>query len=144
MRNKGAVQVSSSQTGDLVFFTYFHVEIVTKVENGIIYCAGGNNVGTENYKTNNCTGERKLYASARLYLRPNYPKPEPVHYDHEGYLDTAEGGYVTVTFTDWALDRDIPNETCGIHIYMYGPSGQSGTLLQQELWQTRQVLMLQI
>ena len=72
MRKKGAVEVSSPQTGDLVFFTYSHVEIVTKVENGTVYCAGGNNGGTGNYKTNYCAGERKLYATARLYLRPNY------------------------------------------------------------------------
>ena len=72
MRKKGAVEVSSPQVGDLVFFTYSHVEIVTKVENGTIYCAGGNNGGTGNYKTNYCAGERKLYATARLYLRPNY------------------------------------------------------------------------
>ena len=72
MRKKGAVEVSSPQVGDLVFFTYSHVEIVTKVENGTVYCAGGNNGGTGNYKTNYCAGERKLYATARLYLRPNY------------------------------------------------------------------------
>lgn len=50
MRKKGAVQVNSPQTGDLVFFTYSHVEIVTKVENGTVYCAGGNNGGTGSYK----------------------------------------------------------------------------------------------
>ena len=78
MRKKGAVEVSSPQVGDLVFFTYSHVEIVTKVENGTVYCAGGNNGGTENYKTNYCAGERKLYATARLYLRPNYKEnPNP-------------------------------------------------------------------
>lgn len=137
MRNKGAVQVSSPQTGDLVFFTYSHVEIVTKVENGVVYCAGGNNGGTGNYKTNNCAGERKLYASARLYLRPNYPNPKPVHYDPEGYLDTAEGGYGTVTLTGWALDRDTPNEACEIHIYMDGPAGEgtciaTGIMADQE------------
>lgn len=71
-QKKGAVEVSSPQVGDLVFFTYSHVEIVTKVENGTVYCAGGNNGGTGNYKTNYCAGERKLYATARLYLRPNY------------------------------------------------------------------------
>ena len=72
MRKKGAVEVSSPQVGDLVFFTYSHVEIITKVENEMVYCAGGNNGGTGNYKTNYCAGERKLYATARLYLRPNY------------------------------------------------------------------------
>ncbi len=77
MRKKGAVEVSSPQTGDLVFFTYSHVEIVTKVENGTVYCAGGNNGGTGNYKTNYCAGERKLYATARLYLRPNYKNINP-------------------------------------------------------------------
>ena len=76
-QKKGAVEVSSPQVGDLVFFTYSHVEIVTKVENGTVYCAGGNNGGTGNYKTNYCAGERKLYATARLYLRPNYKNINP-------------------------------------------------------------------
>ena len=76
-QKKGAVVVSSPQVGDLVFFTYSHVEIVTKVENGTVYCAGGNNGGTGNYKTNYCAGERKLYAQARLYLRPNYKNANP-------------------------------------------------------------------
>lgn len=77
MRKKGAVEVSSPQVGDLVFFTYSHVEIVTKVENGTVYCAGGNNGGTGNHKTNYCAGERKLHATARLYLRPNYKNINP-------------------------------------------------------------------
>ena len=97
MRKKGAVEVSSPQVGDLVFFTYSHVEIVTKVENGTIYCAGGNNGGTGNYKTNYCAGERKLYATARLYLRPNYkekPKPTTV-------LNVENGNSSTETTFNW-------------------------------------------
>ena len=97
MRKKGAVEVSSPQVGDLVFFTYSHVEIVTKVENGTVYCAGGNNGGTKNYKTNYCAGERKLYATARLYLRPNYkenPKPTTV-------LNVETGNSSTETTFNW-------------------------------------------
>lgn len=97
MRKKGAVEVSSPQVGDLVFFTYSHVEIVTKVENGTVYCAGGNNGGTGNYKTNYCAGERKLYATARLYLRPNYkanPKPTTV-------LNVETGNSSTETTFNW-------------------------------------------
>ena len=97
MRKKGAVEVSSPQVGDLVFFTYSHVEIVTKVENGTVYCAGGNNGGTGNYKTNYCAGERKLYATARLYLRPNYkekPKPTTV-------LNVENGNSSTETTFNW-------------------------------------------
>lgn len=97
MRKKGAVEVSSPQVGDLVFFTYSHVEIVTKVENGTVYCAGGNNGGTKNYKTNYCYGERELYATARLYLRPNYkekPKPTTV-------LNVENGNSSTETTFNW-------------------------------------------
>ena len=97
MRKKGAVEVSSPQVGDLVFFTYSHVEIVTKVENGTVYCAGGNNGGTKNYKTNYCYGERELYATARLYLRPNYkenPKPTTV-------LNVETGNSSTETTFNW-------------------------------------------
>ncbi len=69
MRNKGAVQVSFPKTGDLIFFTKSHVEIVTKIENGVVYCAGGNNGGRM------CKGERTASSvgTTRLYLRPNYP-----------------------------------------------------------------------
>lgn len=43
MRKRGAVVVSSPQPGDLLFFSWSHVEIVTRVEGGTVYCAGGNN-----------------------------------------------------------------------------------------------------
>ncbi len=80
MRNKGAVEVSTPQTGDLVFFTFSHVEIITKVVNGTPYCAGGNNGGTGNYRTNYCRPEHLVSStgSVRLYLRPNYKNtPSP-------------------------------------------------------------------
>ncbi|MGN0593424.1 MAG: InlB B-repeat-containing protein, partial [Ruminococcus sp.] len=76
MREKGAIEVSSPQTGDLCFMTWSHVEIVTKVENGVVYCAGGNNAGGK------CAGERSFSNSQiRLFLRPNYnniPVPDLV------------------------------------------------------------------
>ena len=99
MRKKGAVQVSSPQTGDLVFFTYSHVEIVTKVENGTVYCAGGNNGGTGSYKTNYCYGERELYATPRLYLRPNYSNPEPDR--PSTTLNITAGNSSTETIFSW-------------------------------------------
>ncbi len=74
MRQRGAVQVSSPQTGDLVFFTYSHVEIVTKVENGVVYSAGGNNndPNTNTYHDGGCcAGEHRTY-NASYYLRPAY------------------------------------------------------------------------
>lgn len=76
MGKRGAVPVNSPQPGDLVFFTWSHVEIVTKVENGIAYCAGGNNGGGEGF----CRGERKVrdVGSYRLYLRPNYTKGKQI------------------------------------------------------------------
>lgn len=43
MRGKGAIEVTSPQTGDLAFFNWSHVEIVTKVVDGRVYTAGGNN-----------------------------------------------------------------------------------------------------
>lgn len=79
MRKKGAVVVSSPQPGDLVFFSWSHVEIVTRVENGTVYCSGGNNQG-KTYPGGRCAGERNAQSvaksvggSIRLYLRPNYP-----------------------------------------------------------------------
>lgn len=79
MRARNAKQVSSPQPGDLVFFTFSHVEIVSKVVNGVPYSVGGNNGGTGYYGTNYCRAEHKVSTtgSVRLYLRPNY-KNEPV------------------------------------------------------------------
>lgn len=86
MRKRGAVAVSSPQPGDLLFFSWSHVEIVTRVEGGEVYCAGGNNQG-KTYPGGRCAGERNAQSvaksmggSIRLYLRPNYPdwNPEPV------------------------------------------------------------------
>ena len=74
MRNRGAVEVSSPQTGDLVFFTYSHVEIVTRVENGVVYSAGGNNrdPNTNTYHDGGCCAGEHRTSSISYYLRPNY------------------------------------------------------------------------
>ena len=76
MRQRGAIQVSTPQTGDLVFFTYSHVEIVTKVENGVVYSAGGNNndPNTHSYHDGGCCAGEHLTTSVSYYLRPNYDK----------------------------------------------------------------------
>lgn len=83
MRKRGAVVVSSPQPGDLLFFSWSHVEIVTRVEGGTVYCAGGNNQG-KTYPGGRCAGERNaqgvaksMGGSIRLYLRPNYRNPDP-------------------------------------------------------------------
>ena len=83
MRKRGAVVVSSPQPGDLLFFSWSHVEIVTRVEGGTVYCAGGNNQG-KTYPGGRCAGERNAQSvansmggSIRLYLRPNYRNPDP-------------------------------------------------------------------
>lgn len=75
MRNKGAKPFNSPQVGDLVFFGTSHVEIVTKVQNGVVYCAGGNNGSGEG----KCAGERtvnsvdsSLGGTSVHYIRPNY------------------------------------------------------------------------
>lgn len=130
MRKKGAVEVSSPQVGDLVFFTYSHVEIVTKVENGTVYCAGGNNGGTGNYKTNYCAGERKLYATARLYLRPNYKNTnvEPstnlsIQSDKSYY---SMGETIQFTFTsDYATELYIPIDVNGKRKFFMDVTGRT-------------------
>ena len=83
MRKRGAVIVSSPQPGDLLFFSWSHVEIVTRVEGGTVYCAGGNNQG-KTYPGGRCAGERNAQSvaksmggSIRLYLRPNYKGVNP-------------------------------------------------------------------
>ena len=129
-QKKGAVEVSSPQVGDLVFFTYSHVEIVTKVENGTVYCAGGNNGGTGNYKTNYCAGERKLYATARLYLRPNYkntnvepPTNLSIQSDKSYY---SMGETIQFTFTsDYATELYIPIDVNGKRKFFMDVTGKT-------------------
>lgn len=129
-QKKGAVVVSSPQVGDLVFFTYSHVEIVTKVENGTVYCAGGNNGGTGNYKTNYCAGERKLYATARLYLRPNYkninvepPTNLSIQSDKSYY---SMGETIQFTFTsDYATELYIPIDVNGKRKFFMDVTGRT-------------------
>ena len=75
MRGKGAVEVSSPQTGDLAFFNWSHVEIVTKVVNGEVYTAGGNNNDPDTNSYHNggcCAGEHISTRNIRYYLRPCY------------------------------------------------------------------------
>lgn len=130
MRKKGAVEVSSPQVGDLVFFTYSHVEIITKVENETVYCAGGNNGGTGNYKTNYCAGERKLYATARLYLRPNYkninvepPTNLSIQSDKSYY---SMGETIQFTFTsDYATELYIPIDVNGKRKFFMDVTGRT-------------------
>ncbi len=104
MRNKGAVAVSSPRTGDLIFFTFSHVEIVSRVEDGVVYCIGGNNGSTGSYKTNYSAGERKASSigAARLYLRPDYPPvpdPEPPEKPNPAISKTSFSSDETVTVT---------------------------------------------
>lgn len=79
MRERNAKVVSFPQPGDLVFFTFNHVEIVSKVVNGVPYSVGVSNGNTGYYDTNYCRAEHKVSStgSVRLYLRPNY-KNEPI------------------------------------------------------------------
>ena len=132
-QKKGAVEVSSPQVGDLVFFTYSHVEIVTKVENGTVYCAGGNNGGTGNYKTNYCAGERKLYATARLYLRPNYKNiniEPPTNLSIQSDKTTiAAGESISFSYTiENSNDSYIGIDKDGTRYASIPVSGTSGTV----------------
>jgi|GEM_PF-521531 len=74
MRQRGAVVVTTPQTGDLVFFTYSHVEIVTRVENGVVYSAGGNNEdpNTHTYHDGGCCAGEHKASNISFYLRPRY------------------------------------------------------------------------
>ena len=100
MRGKGAVTVNSPRVGDLVFFTKSHVEIVTAVNNGTVYCAGGNNGGGQGY----CRPEHPVSytGTVRLYLRPNYrnnPSPDIV----TPTISTDKSSYIVgdTIYTSW-------------------------------------------
>ncbi|MDE7364058.1 MAG: CHAP domain-containing protein [Ruminococcus sp.] len=77
----GGSYVTSPIPGDLVIWknSISHVEIVSKVENGVVYSIGGNNGGTGNPKTNRVAGERRVTSigTVTCYVRPNYSDPIP-------------------------------------------------------------------
>ena len=114
MYNRGARETSSPAAGDLVFFSgYSHVEIVTKVENGVVYCAGGNNSGSK------CAGERTVSStglSVSFYLHPNYPSfqaPNPI--------SIQEGVYSIHSARDKNMVLDIAGDSqaSGANIQLY-------------------------
>lgn len=137
MRKRGAVAVSSPQPGDLLFFSWSHVEIVTRVEGGEVYCAGGNNQG-KTYPGGRCAGERNAQSvaksmggSIRLYLRPNYPgMPNPDPPTNLSIISN-DGKYKvgdTVTFTfscSNATEMYIPIDVNGERKYFIDVSGKS-------------------
>ena len=109
MRKKGAKPVSSPQTGDLVFFTSSHVEIVTKVSNGVVYSAGGNNGSYPGM----CQGEH-VVSNARLYLRPKYPNKKytlSIHYNANGGTVASDSNYYIGSNND--LYRKSDNKLMG-------------------------------
>ncbi|MDE5860686.1 MAG: CHAP domain-containing protein [Ruminococcus sp.] len=84
--NAGGYIVGSPQPGDIVIWknSISHVEIVSKVVNGVVYSIGGNNGGTGNPTTNYVAGQRRTASigSVTCYIRPNYsgnstPEPAP-------------------------------------------------------------------
>ena len=139
MRKRGAVVVSSPQPGDLLFFSWSHVEIVTRVEGGTVYCAGGNNQG-KTYPGGRCAGERNAQSvaksmggSIRLYLRPNYkgvnPNP-PTNISIQADRTTITAGEsITFTYTiENSTDSCIGIDKDGSRFDTIGVSGTSGTV----------------
>ena len=139
MRKRGAVVVSSPQPGDLLFFSWSHVEIVTRVEGGTVYCAGGNNQG-KTYPGGRCAGERNAQSvaksmggSIRLYLRPNYkgvnPNP-PTNISIQADRTTITvGESITFTYTiENSTDSCIGIDKDGSRFDTVGISGTSGSI----------------
>lgn len=135
MRKRGAVVVSSPQPGDLLFFSWSHVEIVTRVEGGTVYCAGGNNQG-KTYPGGRCAGERNAQSvansmggSIRLYLRPNYPNPNPVPtkwYDEYSLADVGTDFCAYIINTEaW---KHITNESTN-NVIMHNENGYA-----EQIW----------
>lgn len=104
MRGKGAVEVTSPQTGDLAFFNWSHVEIVTKVVDGEVYTAGENNndPDTNSYHDGGCcAGEHRTTSNIRYYLRPNYsqkPLDAPALTINKNFAKTGEE--ITIAWND--------------------------------------------
>ena len=139
MRKRGAVVVSSPQPGDLLFFSWSHVEIVTRVEGGTVHGAGGNNQG-KTYPGGRCAGERNAQSvaksmggSIRLYLRPNYkgvnPNP-PTNISIQADRTTITAGEsITFTYTiENSTDSCIGIDKDGSRFDTIGVSGTSGTV----------------
>ncbi|SFX83337.1 RICIN domain-containing protein [Ruminococcus sp. XPD3002] len=104
MIDRGAVRVSSPEIGDLAFFNWSHVEIVTKVENGKVYTAGGNNndPDTNTYHDGGCcAGEHETTKNISYYLRPNYGiLPQPKWYDDYTPVNLGDGFYAHMICQD--------------------------------------------
>lgn len=119
MRGKGAIEVTSPQTGDLAFFNWSHVEIVTKVVDGRVYTAGGNNndPNTKKYHDGGCcAGEHETTNSIRYYLRPNYtnvPLDAPILSINKNAARTDEEIYIS-----WNDVKEA--DSYWLHIYKNG------------------------
>lgn len=44
-------------------------------------------------------------------------------YNPQGCVDSASGGYGTVTVSGWVFDRDAPSTSTQVHVYVGGPAG---------------------
>lgn len=120
------IPIGSAQKGDIAFYGSGgadHVEIIYANNNGRISTIGGNSGSGGSLYARMVRDHSTQSQTITKVLRPNYSSG---YHDPEGCLDSAEGGHGTVTFTGWALDRDVPNDPIEIHIYMDGKAGEGG------------------
>ena len=106
--NAGGSIVTSPQPGDLVIWKHSdckydgcsHVEIVSKVSNGVVYCLGGNtgNPTWTSVQSAVVSGERPISqakaCSPDYYIRPAYIETNPPTIDPNAPSDIYISGYV--------------------------------------------------
>lgn len=136
MMQRGAVRVTTPQTGDLVFFTYSHVEIVTKVVNGVVYSAGGNNndPNTNTYHNGGCCAGEHRASSISYYLRPNYIASNNgnTFFDFWG---VENGVTVNDTYKIWFKQVGLGDRSnTDVNLYIDGKESSNclGTIYQDE------------
>ena len=133
MTQRGAVRVTTPQTGDIVFFTYSHVEIVTKVEGGVVYSAGGNNndPNTNTYHDGGCCAGEHRASSISYYLRPNYNNTS-TFFDFWG---VENGSTVNDTYKMWFKQVGLGDRSnSDVNVYIDGKEASNclGTIYQDE------------
>lgn len=69
-------------------------------------------------------GSDGTYVNPLSYVSQSNLGPASSSHNPEGYLDVATGSDGTIRVRGWALDRDNPNATISVHVYIGGPAGQ--------------------
>ncbi len=129
MSIKGSNYKDKLAAGDVVFYycpgctdgkPYIHAVLSNGVDsNGYMTAFSHNsaNSGSKKYK----------YSSKCYACNTKISKAYVYHFNTDsvpiGYIDMVSGGNGSITVYGWSLDKDSPEQSIDIHIYVGGPAG---------------------